>query len=291
MLGELLKIASRCDGLRCDMAMLVQPDIFARTWGRQAQPFWPRALQDVRHQEPGFCFLAEVYWDLEWTLQQQGFDYTYDKRLYDRLRAGQAGAVREHLQAGLDYQSRLARFLENHDEARAAATFPPGMHEAAAVITYLTPGLRLFHQGQLRGRSVRISPHLVRAPREPIRQDLALFYDRLLAVLREPAARNGWWQLLRSTPAWNGNGTAGNVLAWAWRDPDGRHLLAAVNFAPDSGQCYVELPFSELDGGQWQLLDLLGTVRYERQGDDLRARGLYLDLQPWQCHVFALRSA
>jgi hypothetical protein len=29
--------------------------------------------------------MAEVYWDMEWTLQQQGFDYCYDKRLYDRL--------------------------------------------------------------------------------------------------------------------------------------------------------------------------------------------------------------
>ena len=70
--------------------------------------------------------MAEVYWDREWTLLQQGFDYAYDKRLYDRLRMGQARPVREHLQAGLDYQNKLARFLENHDEPRAAVTFPPG---------------------------------------------------------------------------------------------------------------------------------------------------------------------
>ena len=80
----------------------------------------------VREQVPGFCFMAEVYWDLEWTLQQQGFDYAYDKRLYDRLRDGHARPVREHFHAGLDYQDRLARFLENHDEPRAAATFGLG---------------------------------------------------------------------------------------------------------------------------------------------------------------------
>src|SRR5512132_1770209 len=72
---------------------------------------------------PGFLFMAEVYWDLEWTLQQQGFDYCYDKRLYDRLREGRARPIRDHLVAPLDYQDELARFLENHDEPRAAATF------------------------------------------------------------------------------------------------------------------------------------------------------------------------
>ena len=126
--------------------------------------------------------MAEVYWDLEWTLQQQGFDYTYDKRLYDRLREGHARPVREHFRAGLDYQNKMARFLENHDEPRAAAAFSPGMHEAAAVITFLSPGLRFFHQGQFEGRKKRISPHLGRGPSEPTDRDPA-------AVLRAPARR------------------------------------------------------------------------------------------------------
>jgi len=135
--NELVRIGGQCDGLRCDMAMLVLPEVFERTWGLTPQPFWVKATERVRAQFPGFCFMAEVYWDLEWTLQQQGFDYAYDKRLYDRLRDHHARPVREHFLAGLDYQDKLARFLENHDEPRAAATFPPGIHEAAAVITFL----------------------------------------------------------------------------------------------------------------------------------------------------------
>jgi hypothetical protein len=122
----------------------------------------------VRAQTPGFLFLAEVYWDLEWTLQQQGFDYTYDKRLYGRLVDGAARPAREHLLAGLDFQDHLARFLENHDEPRAAATFPFDVHRAAAVITFLGPGLRFLHQGQREGRRVRIPMHLGRGPEEPL---------------------------------------------------------------------------------------------------------------------------
>jgi glycosidase len=138
--------------------------------------------------------MAEVYWGLEWTLQQQGFDYTYDKRFYDRLREPHARPVREHFHAAADYQNKLARFLENHDEPRAAATFPPDVHQAAAIITFLSPGLRFFHQGQFEGRRKRISPHLVRAPVEAPDPQLQHFYDRLLAVLRQPVVRECEWQ-------------------------------------------------------------------------------------------------
>ena len=173
------------------MAMLVLPEVFERTWGISAHPFWPGATEAVRAKVPGFLFLAEVYWDLEWTLQQQGFDYTYDKRLYDRLVEGHARPVREHLHAGLDFQDRLARFLENHDEPRAAATFAPEVHRAAAVLTFLTPGLRFFHQGQREGKRVRIPVHLGRGPDEAVEPGIAAFYDRLLECLKDPAFRDG----------------------------------------------------------------------------------------------------
>jgi hypothetical protein len=288
MIGELVQIAGQCDGVRCDMAMLVLPEVFERTWGRRAPLFWPTATQRVREQAPGFCFMAEVYWDLEWTMLQQGFDYAYDKRLYDRLREGHARPVREHLYAGLDYQEKLARFMENHDEPRAAATFPPGMHEAAAVITYLTPGLRFFHQGQFEGRRKRISPHLVRAPLEPVDETLRQFYDGLLAVLRQPTVRDGQWQLLECRPAWDGNWTWDGFLVFSWEGPGAERLLVTVNYAPTQGQCYVRLPFDDMFGHPIRLQDRMSTAAYDRHGDDLVVPGLYLDMPPWGYHVFEM---
>lgn len=286
LIGVLEKIAGQCDGLRCDMAMLVLPEVFERTWGIRSEPFWPKATQRVRQKVPGFCFMAEVYWDMEWTLQQQGFDYAYDKRLYDRLRDHQARPVREHFHAGLDYQNKLARFLENHDEPRAAATFPPGIHEAAAVITFLSPGLRFFHQGQFEGRKKRISPHLGRAPIEPVDEKLQQFYDRLLAVLRQPVVRDGQWRLLECTPGWNGNWTNDCFVSFAWQGTKGESLAVAVNYAPNQSQCHVRLPFADLAGKKWQLQDQLSPARYEWNGDDLQGRGLFVDLAPWQACVF-----
>jgi hypothetical protein len=286
MIGELAKIAGQCDGVRCDMAMLVLPEVFERTWGIPAGLFWPEAIRAARERAPGFCFMAEVYWDLEWTMQQQGFDYTYDKRLYDRLREGCARPVREHLHAGLNYQTKLTRFLENHDEPRAAATFPVGMHEAAAVVTYLAPGLRFFHQGQFEGRLKRISPHLNRAPEEAVNDRLNQFYERLLEVLKRPAVRRGEWRLLECNPAWDGNGSSDAFIAYSWQDSSDARLVVAVNYAPHPSQCYVRLPFPDLGQGRWRLRDLLGDTEYERDGNDLQSRGLYLDVPPWQCHIF-----
>ena len=288
MIGELRKIAGQCDGVRCDMAMLVLPEVFERTWGISSQPFWPKATQCVRNTYPEFRFMAEVYWDLEWKLQQQGFDYTYDKRLYDRLCEEHARPVREHLYAGLDYQNRMARFLENHDEPRAAATFSPEIHKAAAVVTFLSPGLRFFHQGQFEGCKKRISPHLGRGPCEPCDPALKEFYDRLLAVLREPVVREGQWQLLPCVPAWDGNWTWDCFVAFAWQGPAGERMLAAVNYAPNQSQCYVQLPFTDLDGGQWRLRDRLGSAVYDRDGGDLQSHGLFLDMQPWESGIFSL---
>ena len=206
MPGELLQVAHACDGVRCDMAMLIVPEVFERTWGIVAEPFWPEATARCARRRPGSCLMAEVYWDLESTLQQQGFDYTYDKRLYDRLAHGAARSVREHLRAGLDFQAP-ARFLENHDEPRAAATFPPGIHEAAAVVTFLAPGLRFVHQGQLDGRRVRVPVHLGRGPAEPVDAGLRDFYERLLGCVRQRETRGGDWRLLDCAPAWGGNWT------------------------------------------------------------------------------------
>lgn len=290
MTGTLLKIAGQCDGVRCDMAMLVLPEVFERTWNIPTKPFWPEVTRRVREKSPEFCFMAEVYWDLEWTLQQQGFDYTYDKRLYDRLREGHARPVREHFHAGQDYQNKLARFLENHDEPRAAAAFPTGQHEAAAVISFLTPGHRFFHQGQFEGRLKRISPHLNRAPDEPVNQPLHQFYHRLLEVLKRPVVRDGQWRLLECACAWDGNGSSDDFIACAWEDSTGSRLLAVANYSAHASQCYLRLPFPDLRNTRWQLRDLLGDARFARDGNELQSRGLYLDMSPWQSHVFEMTA-
>lgn len=298
MRAELLRIAECCDGVRCDMAMLLLPDVFVKTWGDKShpadgstpvdEPFWPDTLAAVRGRHPDFLLLAEVYWDLEWVLQQQGFAYTYDKRLYDRLRERKAGPVRGHLSAPLSFQNHCARFLENHDEPRAASVFPWEVHRPAALLTYLTPGLRFFHEGQLQGRRTHASIHLARRRAEPVDAAVQTFYERLLDCLRRRQVRQGRWGLHTCRPAWQGNTTVDRFVAFGWEPGPEPRLLAVLNFGPTRSQCYVELALSELRGKRVLLRDLLSAAQYERSGDELASRGLYLDMAAWGYHLFEI---
>lgn len=288
MRGELKKIAGQCDGVRCDMAMLVLPDVFERTWGIKCKPFWPEAIRSAREENPEFCLMAEVYWDMEWTLIEQGFDYAYDKRLYDRLKEGNASHVRDHLSAPVQYQKRMARFLENHDETRVAAAFSNEMHEAAAIITFLSPGLRLFHHGQFEGRLKRISPHLVRAPQESVNERVAGFYSRLLGLLKKHVFRSGNWELTTCSEAWEGNFSNDNFISFRWDGPGGEKILVVVNYSPRQSQCYVNLPFIGKEDKLWIFHDLMSGTIYERQGNELHDKGLYLDEPPFKYYVFSV---
>jgi glycosidase len=300
-LSTLRSISGQCDGVRCDMAMLVLPDVIARTWGERSRPadgsqpvdesFWSWAIPQVRKERPGFVFMAEAYWDLEYTLQQQGFDYTYDKRLYDRLRSRDAGSVVGHLHADPEYQRRSVRFLENHDEERAAAVFGPQVEEeAAAVIALLSPGLRFVYEGQTTGRRFRTSNHLRRRAVEPVDRELESFYARLLTFMKREEVRDGHWQLLDPRSAWSGNGSCGQFIAYTW-EKDGQRSLVAVNYSSQSGQCYLPLPYSDLAGKTVELHDHMNpAISYSRNGEELLSKGLYLDVPPWRHHVFTVEG-
>lgn len=291
MTDVLLALAERCDGVRCDMAMLVTAPVFRRTWGGQFAPhdadFWPEAIGELERAHPGFLLLAEVYWDLEYALQQQGFDYTYDKRLYERLkRREDPEDVRRHLLADVEFQRRLARFVENHDEPRAAMQFGSEGSKAVATLALTLAGLRLLHQGQIEGRRARVPVQLQRSAAEPANADLVAFYERLLNVLDSPVLRDGRWMLLRARAAWPGSGSYRTVIAHRWVKEDDV-VLTVSNLSSHPAQCYVPLELPALTGCTWELRDLLSDARYERAGDGMLDPGLYLDLPGYGRHIFA----
>jgi len=291
LIKELIKISAQCDGVRCDMAMLLLPEVFEKTWQIKIKPFWPEAISRVRAVNNGFCLMAEVYWGLEWILLQQGFDYCYDKSLYDRLKEGLAVPVRQHFFAELTYQNKVTRFLENHDEQRVVAQFSPSMHQAAAILTFLSTGMRFFHQGQLEGKEKKVSPHLGRGPAEAVNDEVVEFYHKLLSVLTLPVVRSGEWQLLDCVAAWEGNPTHDNYICFSWSSGETEKMIVAVNYAHHQGQCFVRLPFDDLHDKQWLLKDLMTDTTYHRDGSELQTKGLYLDEPGWKYYVFIVEPA
>jgi glycosidase len=282
-------IAQQCDGMRCDMAMLFLNPIFERTWNGRAGPkpeteYWVDVISAIKKNYPSFLFIAEAYWDLEWELQQQGFDFCYDKKLYDRLEHSHAESVRLHLCADLAYQGKLLRFIENHDEPRAAATFSPEKERAAALTIATVPGIRLFHEGQFEGRKVRLPVFLNRRPDESADQNLQEFYKKLLQAINRPIFREGQWSLCDRT-GWSDNTSFQDLVAWNWVK-DGERYLIIVNLSDSPVQARVRVQWKNAGEGNWKLTDELSSATFERNGDEMLSPGLYVELRPWNYHFF-----
>ncbi len=283
----LSEIASQCDGIRCDMAMLLMNPIFEKTWGGRAgsrpeTEYWEKVIPSVRKSYPNFFFMAEAYWDSERELQQQGFDFCYDKRLYDRVERENGEGVRLHLLSDPSYQEGLVRFIENHDEPRAASIFPPEKERMAAVSTSTLPGAKLFHEGQFEGRKIKLPVSLGRRPEEPVDGDLQSFYRKLLKGINVPSFKEGEWRLCDRT-GWPDNPSYLNLVSWYCKKGEERYLVV-VNFSGRSSQARVRLPWDELAGRPWRLADVFTERVYERDGDEMSDPGLYVDLPAWGFH-------
>ena len=272
------------------MAMLMTNEVFSRTWGERAGPapateYWPELIARVKEQHPHLLMIAEAYWNMEWTLQQQGFDLCYDKRLYDRLLHDSPDAVRGHLRADHSYQERLIRFIENHDEARAAAVFEGPRARATAIVMSTLQGARLYHDGQLEGARTHIPVFLGRGPDEPVDEDLREFYRRLLRAVADSGLRDGAWSMC-DCRGWPDNNSCVQIVSWCWSSGE-RRSLVVVNLADGPAQARVGLPWGELAGSSWLLRDWLDGSRFLRDGTELAADGLYVTLDGWAAHFLA----
>jgi glycosidase len=275
VLGRLSELA---DGVRCDMAMLLLREQVKRQWythapwewfnERMPDEFWRSAIVETRNQNPEFLFIAEAYWGKEAYLQQLGFDYTYNKSLYDKIVSRGWEGLTDYLQlTSPAYMSRSVHFIENHDEERAQHVFGPELHRQAAALVVFLPGAPLIHQGQMEGRRERLPVQLIR-PRMVEEDDptLAAFYQRLLRLAAGSVFRSGQFLPFDS-------GVRG-LIAFV-REHEGQLVLVAIDFrhgrALEAAHGEISAPAMALPGlapGPRQLRDLWsgkarGTARLE----------------------------
>jgi Alpha amylase, catalytic domain len=278
-------IAAKCDGLRCDVAMLLLQDVFENTWKRPMLPFWRKCLDGVRAEHPGTLFMAEVYWNREYELQQAGFDFTFDKILYDRLLSGDAESIRAHLRATSDYQNHCVRFIENHTEQRAAARFTnPDHHRGALLITGMVPGLLLFNHGQEDGRRYHASYHCSRRPIEDGSEPHREAYKDLINVLSERARQDGKWQLLEPL-----NHEGYSLIGCLWTLPGHHSLVLIVNasWQPVSGAVRA----GALVERDCQLQDCFsGGAPLQLKASTLQNNGIHVSLPPWGTVVYRVMA-
>jgi hypothetical protein len=290
MQGTLATIAEHCDGVRCDMAMLVLNDVFEGTWRRLLGGRWPRMASEfwveATRSVPSLLYLAEVYWRLEARLIEQGFTFAYDKRLLDALHGDAPSTVRDVLAARSPEPTRLARFLENHDEPRSAASLSRCLTAAAALVS-TGPGMRFFYDGQLEGRRVKAPVQLGRWPDEPADEQIRAAYERALRFARDPLLHDGEWHLLHVSGA--GDHSFNNVIAYRWRSSDALAVIA-VNLGGSASQAHVHLADDLLDGDAFDFVDALNGERHRWTRESLCASGLYVRLDAGDAHLFTVES-
>ena len=293
IIDTLIDIGAQCDGIRCDMAMLTTNAIFSQTWGDRAganpaRDFWRQVIPAVRRVHPQTLFLAEVYWDLEHELQLQGFDYTYDKRLYDRTVNGDVSEVKSHLRAEPNFMRSGLRFIENHDEPRAMQTLGEDRQRAAAALICTLPGAALLHQGQLEGQRLKLPVQVNRAAAEPTRPMLKRFYRRLLREVSESIYHDGTWRLLEPQAIISEDFTYRNLILFTWSDGSDTRLIV-INLSGEWSRATVALDdWRQLENVEWRLLDILSESYTRHSGDALKERGVQLEVPPCGAHIFRL---
>jgi glycosidase len=289
LIGELIKISEHCDGVRCDMTMLLLNDIFSSTWGwarRDAENKTPEFWEEVRRALPDFLLIAEAYWDTEWRLQQLGFDYTYDKRLYDRLRSSSANDVNLHLTADRSYQRKLVRFIENHDEPRSAGVFGREHLRAALVLFSTLPGMKLYYHGQLEGRKIHTPLLISRTPEEQPDEKLKAFYEKVLSITQSEIFREGEWRSYEVVAA--EDDSFANLVAYRWKKGD-QLKLVVVSLGNGHAQGRISFKRELPDGSDYLLFDELNDRYYVRSVIEMIGPGLHVVLDGYQSHIFDVK--
>ncbi len=297
MTDILIKLTEVCDGVRCDMAMLPLNNVFQNTWlgvlnkhgyVRPNTEFWKNAIFHVKSKNPNFIFLGEAYWDLEWNLQQLGFDFTYDKRLNDRLASNDITGIKAHLQAEKTFQQKTARFLENHDEPRAITKFGKQRSLAASVVISTIPGMKFYFDGQFEGKRNKLPVQLGREPEEKICSGVKEFYYKLLRITKHEIFQTGEWSQLTPLTIGYNNTSFENFLAWQWVSNNERRIIV-VNYSYSTSQCRLKLDLLS-DKKKISLVDLLTDEVYERNVDEANNSGLYIELKGHQSHIFSISA-
>ncbi len=294
MTNTLKRLTNLCDGVRVDMAMLALNNVFDNTWsgvltkGEYEKPpveFWKECIDEVKSLREDFLFIGEAYWDLEWELQRLGFDYTYDKKLLDRLKVGQISELQGHLMAEDSYQKKSVRFIENHDEERAIKAFGTDKSKAAAVIMSTIRGLKFYHDGQFEGKKIKLPVQLGREPIEKVNNSIIEFYDTLISVVESEVFEYGTWDFPEISPAWEGSNTYNNFLSWLVTYND-RKRLVLVNYSREVSQCRVKM---DMTGylEKFKLKDILNGKTYYRNTAEILAEGLFVELGPYKSHIFS----
>jgi len=291
MQEQLMHVASLADGIRCDMAYIDLNEPFGQTWATElsawgwtkpSTEFWGDAIKAVKSKYPSTLFLAEVYGDYYKTLQDLGFDYTYDKEYLDRLKSGNMDNIRSWLSDTQSRMKKMCYFTENHDEDRSLAVFGDAQRTAgSAVMAMSLPGLRFYFEGQELGLRNKLDVHLRRARDEPGNDMLKTFYSNFTTIMKDSVMRDGTWSRISVSgdESWK-------FVAWSYtKSGENQARLVVVNYGAERSSCRVIVP-NVVGSGDVPITELFSNIVYQRSAPEMRSTGLNVIIDAYSAQIF-----
>jgi glycosidase len=286
-------IASLGDGVRCDMAHVVLNEQFYSQWKTEidaygfsypSEEFWPSAIAAAKKVNPSLVVISEVYGESNMKyLQSLGFDFTYDKELFDRLSEGNLDNIRGYITGNtLEFMQKNTHFLENHDDNRGIPHFGTYQRaDAATAVLFTVPGMKFSFMGQWVGKTYKLDVHLRRSYTEAENTVVSKFYDTLIPIVGNAPFTNGTFTSLSATS----DDSAWSLLTWKWVESS-RKRLVVVNYSEQYGSGAIKL--TDCTGsGNVPVKDLISGTTYERDAGSIRTSGLFVSLAPWQVQIFS----
>lgn len=223
----LLNLVNHCDGVRCDMAMLLNPHTFIKTWSDHLSSeeinflinneFWPKTIAEVKTRakdlgKKDFTFIAEAYggnggeeYYEPLSKLEKVFDCLYDKGFYDelvQLKLNQSEAFYSHLKNdifNITENGHKVIFFGNHDEKRAIAMFGKELSKSVALLCSLVSNnMLLIHQDEEKGFRIRQPMQLDQPLNDCTDYSIKNFYNLILDIRNKPLFKNAKWSIVQN---------------------------------------------------------------------------------------------
>ena len=236
-IDNLKKVASLCDGIRCDVAQILINDNFGSNWEEELKSwgwtkpekeFWDIAIKEVKNEFPNTIFLSESYGDVYKELIKEGFDYCYDKDLLDKFVKEDIKVIKEYIEGNKNYNDHLCHFLENHDHNRAMELFKEDANKAKTVgiAVYTVPGMRFFFQDQWLGLKNRLEVQLRRSYKEDGNDAIKEFYSKFFPIIQKKVFKYGQWLSVEIKGK-----DADKLMSWMWVDKENKeNIITVINY-------------------------------------------------------------
>jgi len=277
--------------------------------------FWREVVDRVAAEVPDTLLLAEAFWLMEgYFVRTLGMHRVYNSAFMNMLKTEDNGKYRTVIKNILDFNheilKRFVNFMNNPDEATAVAQFGKGdKYFAVATLLVTMPGLPMFGHGQVEGLEEKYGMEYRRAYRDesPDTGFIRHHEAQIFPLMHRRCLFSGSAEFVLYDFR-SGGHVNEDVIAYSNRCGDERALVVVHNRHADTGgwlrdsaakrlrdadgERQVRPPLHEAlglgdeAGLLYRFRDHRSGQEYLRPARELAEQGLYLQLGPYQYHVF-----